>query len=50
MFTHYPNYTHRTPNVSPGLIFGRIFELVYRGADARGLIFGKTYLRDFTVY
>ena len=37
LFIQYPNYTHRVPKVSPGpiiggLIFGSIFELVYRMA------------------
>ena len=36
LFIHYPNYTHVLPNASPGLIFlgvvfVRIFSLVYRG-------------------
>ena len=44
MVIHCPNYAQRVPNVSPGLIFwglifGRIFELVYRG-----LIFGGAYI------
>ena len=42
MFIHYPNYTPRIPNVGPrlifwGLIFGRIFGLVYWGPIFRGL-------------
>jgi len=39
MFIHYPNYTHRIPNVSPGL-FGRIFGEVYRGPIFGELVFG----------
>ena len=45
-----PNYTHRIPNLNPGLIlggriFGRIFELAYREP-----VFVNACIRDFTVY
>ena len=40
MFINYPNYMHRIQNVSPGLIFRRISELVYRRDNIQGkLIF-----------
>jgi len=53
MVIHCPNFTHRIPNVRPGLIFrelilGRILELVYRGLIFRGAIFGRAYIQDFT--
>ena len=45
MLNYCPNYTHRISNVSPRLIFavlifGRIFELVYRVLIFGGAIFG----------
>ena len=33
-----------------GLIFGRIFELVWRGLYSGELAFGRAYIQDFTVY
>jgi len=46
MVIHCPNFTHIIPNLSPllilgGLIFGRIFELVYRGLYSGVLIVWK---------
>ena len=44
MLIHHPNYTQRISNVNLGLIFrgvifGRIFGIVYRGSRFGGLIF-----------
>ena len=56
VFIHYANCTHRIPNVSPELIFGgglifvKIFELSYRVLILGRLIFGRTYIQDFTVF
>ena len=61
MVIHCPNYAHRIPNVSPGLVFGgglmfgRISDLVYRGTYSGGLIFGilrnlNTHPNIYTLY
>ena len=42
LFIHYPNYTHKIPNVNPG-----IFELAYRGHIFwGGLIVWRAYILD----
>ena len=48
MFIRYPNYTYTNPNVSLGLIFGgvifgKMFDLVYRGANIREGLYSGFY-------
>ena len=50
-----PNHTHRILNVGPeliyvGVIFGKIYELVYKEACIRGWpVLGRAYILNFTV-
>ena len=56
MFIHYPNYTHRIPTVSPGLLYGggliqgRIFGLVHRWPIFRGLYSGFYGILENRIY
>ena len=45
-----PCYTHRSPNVSIGLIFGGLHSEGYLSKVTGGLLFGRACFRDFTVF